>query len=159
VFLAVLALLAALFFNPAPVSAVRSSQQTTGDITAQGQICDPYSPVCGAFSITFSPAGGPVTGSVYVDWPITNLQTGEKIGDEILQGNLTGTFAGGDGGLVSGTMATGQVSITYLVSCDTCINQTESAVGSPWEGHLRVDGTGNGWIGPTDVLWNVTYSP
>lgn len=156
--LVVLALLAALFFNPAPVSAVRSSQQTTGVITGDGQICGPYSPECGEFSITFNPAGGPVTGSVYVDWSITDMNSGQKIGDEILQGNLTGTFAGGDGGLVTGSMATGTVTITYLIECETCINETESAVGSPWEGHLRADGTGNGWIGPTDVLWNVTYS-
>ncbi len=152
------ALLATLFFSPASVSAVRSSQQTTVDITAHGQICGPYSSECGEFSITFNPAGGTVTGSFYVDWPITYLDKDQKIGDEVAQGTLTGTFAGGDGGLVSGTVSTGQVSVTYFVECDGCIDSTESKVGTPWEGHLWADGTGNGWIGPADVLWNVTFS-
>ncbi len=53
--LAVLALLAALFFNPASVSATRSSQQTTGDITGDGQICGIRGEY-GEFRIMFSPA-------------------------------------------------------------------------------------------------------
>ncbi len=138
-------------------SATQSSLQTTGDITGDGQICNSRGQ-CGKFSITFNPIGGPVTGSVYVNWPITILESGEKVGEEILQGTLTGTFDGGDGGVVRGTMATGQVTITYSVPCDTCINETQSAVGAPWEGNLRADGTGNGWIGPLDILWNITYS-
>jgi len=143
--------------NPRTVSANQSSLQTTGEITGIGQICNSRGQ-CGEFSITFNPIGGPVTGSVYVNWPITNLDSGEKVGEEILQGTLTGTFDGEDGGVVRGTMATGQVTITYSVPCDTCINETQSAVGAPWEGNLRADGTGNGWIGPVDILWNVTYS-
>ncbi|MDP3186170.1 MAG: hypothetical protein Q8M58_12955, partial [Anaerolineales bacterium] len=102
------------------VSATQSSLQTTGDITGDGQICNSRGQ-CGEFSITFNPIGGPVTGSVYVNWPITNLDSGEKVGEEILQGTLIGTFDGEDGGAVRGTIATGQVTITWSVTCETCI--------------------------------------
>ena len=148
---------AVAYANPPTVSANQSSLQTTGEITGIGQICNSRGQ-CGDFSITFNPAGGPVTGSVYVNWPITNLDTGEKVCEEILQGTLTGTFDGEDGGAVRGTIATGQVTITWSVQCDTCINSNTSAVGTTWEGNLRADGTGNGRIGPVDILWNVTYS-
>src|SRR3972149_11241925 len=146
--LGVIALLAAQFFNPAPVSASHSTQQLTGTITGSGQFSEYHGP-CGVFSITFNPAGGPVTGSLQATCPNIDNNSGTKIGEETIQVTLTGTFEGGDGGVVRGTVETGQLTNTYTINTDQCPNcplGTQSMVGIPWEGNLRADGTGNGWI-------------
>lgn len=157
--LTVLTLLAAIFFNPAPASATHTSQ-ITSTITGTGQFTEPWNHgTCGTFSITFDPAGGPVTASWQAFCPRTDEKTGAKIGEETIQATLTGTFDGGDGGVVRGTIASGEVSVTYSVTtCDNCIDGTQSLVGGTWEGTLRADGTGNGWIMRQDAVWNVTYS-
>jgi hypothetical protein len=150
-------LAAVVFANPPAVLANPSLRQTAGEITGIGTICNSRNE-CGDFSLTFDPAGGSVTGSINVNWPITDTGSGVKIGEEVLQGTLTGNFDGEAGGVVSGTIASGQVTVTYSVTCDTCTNGTLSAVGAQWEGNLKADGTGNGWINSQDLLWNITYS-
>ncbi len=139
------------------VSAARPSQQITGYITGNGPYTEGYGE-CGKFSITFNPAGGPVTGSLQMTCPILNLDTGAKVGEQTMQVTLTGTFEGGDGGVVRGVVATGQVSWTFSITCDNCINGTKSMVGVVWGGNLYANGTGNGWFNSHDFLWNVTYS-
>ena len=139
-------------------TATQSSQQTTGNITGDGQYTDGYSQ-CGTFSITFNPAGGPVSGSLQSLCPLYG--TSGKAGEETIQVTLTGTFDGGDGGVVRGTVATGDVTDTYTINTDQCSNcqpGTRSLVGAPWEGNLRADGTGDGWFVTQDFSWSVTYS-
>lgn len=142
---------------PGDVSATHTSQQITGYITGNGPYTEGYGE-CGKFSITFNPAGGPVTGTLQMTCPIINLDTGAKVGEQTMQVTLTGTFEGGDGGVVRGVVATGQVSWTFSITCDNCINGTKSMVGVVWGGNLYANGTGNGWFNSHDFLWNVTYS-
>jgi hypothetical protein len=148
---------ALLFETPRPVAAGPASLQAAGGITGDGKVCNSRGQ-CGSFSLTFDPGGGPVTGSVNVTWPITDVSSNAKIGEETLQGTLSGNFEGGDGGQVSGTMASGQWSAKYTVKCATCINDTKDVAGTPWLGNLRADGTGNGYLGPVEIVWNITYS-
>ena len=157
--LGVIALLAALFFNPAPVSATHTSQQNTGSITGNGQFIGDHGP-CGVFSITFNPAGGPVTGSLQATCPNIDSNSGTNIGEATIQATLTGTFEGGDGSVVRGTVATGVLTNTYTINIDQCPNcpLEVNLVGRPWEGTLYADGTGNGWISRQEFVWDVTYS-
>jgi hypothetical protein len=145
---------AVAFANPPTVSANQSSLQTAGEITGEGQFNDGPGP-CGKFSLTFDPAGGPVTGFLQGTCPI--VDSGATIGEEVIQATLTGTFEGKDGGKVSGDVATGEVMVTYSVACDTCINGTKNISGS-WGGTLNADGTGAGWILNQSITWNITYS-
>ncbi len=146
------------FAIPGAASADQSWQQTTRYITGNGQYTDGYSQ-CGTFSITFNPAGGPVSGSLQSLCPLYG--NSGKVGEETIQVTLTGTFDGGDGGVVRGTVATGEVTDTYTINTDQCSNcrpGTRSMVGAPWEGNLRADGTGDGWFVKQDFSWSVTYS-
>jgi hypothetical protein len=146
-----------VFIYPQTALAGQPARQSAVEITSTGQICNNRSE-CGTFSLTFDPAGGPVSGQVDVTWPVTNISSGAKIGEEKLSGKLTGNFEGGDGGQVSGSMVSGTWSVTYTVTCDTCVNDTRDVTGTPWLGTLKADGTGSGWIGNENITWKITYS-
>lgn len=136
------------------------SAQQTSTITATGTIgIRDGLPL----TITFTPAGGTVTGSVFleedigVDYPCVITW---KI-------NLTGTFTGGDGGTISGTSTTEMIG-----DCAW----TEKPMTGTWSGNFYADGTGSGTVqvfgstefigggevqqGPLDmeVPWQVTFS-
>jgi hypothetical protein len=142
-------------FNP--LNTGKSYQPNLSTITASGQWCGAGS--CYPISFSFNPAGGPISGSA--NGTVRNYDTaGSLVNVEVYNANLSGTFQGGDGGGISGTM-TGTASYT----CPTCDppEGSRSLDGWTWGGTLFANGTGNGALfvnlsGGGDVPWNVTFS-
>jgi hypothetical protein len=152
--LIIFAVLCAVLFSPMQV--VQTQDLKT--ITAAGTITTAHGGTY-ALTMSFPPAGGKVTGSVYYKALAVN---GSCSGT--LQETLEGTFSGGDGGSATGT-ATG----TYVPDCehDENLEYTDS-----WSGNFYANGTGNGvWNYRTEwgtenilvpetgqMLWKVTFS-
>jgi hypothetical protein len=117
-----------LVSTPHPVSA----QQPQTTITATGDIGGDCSNGQCPLTITFSPAGGAVTGNSF--WQ------GEMEGTVVtLTFTMTGTFAGGDGGAASGTWVS--VLGDGDPDCYSCITWRGS-----WDGNFYANGTGSGII-------------
>ncbi len=131
-------------FNP--LNTANTYQTNPETMTASGQWC--MTDGCGEISFSFDPAGGPVSGSL--SGTLRSYDTaGTMFGTRVINANLSGTFQGGDGGVISGTM-TGQ----ERRICPTCAvkDETLSLNGFIWKGYLYANGTGNG-----DVFNNVSY--
>lgn len=144
-----------------PTSHVQSSSvhQENEKINADGYFCDNVGNCNGSFSIIFDPQGGSVSGSFYIQIPIiSNTGDGSKVGIETFQGSLIGTFAGGDGGQVSGTLTNSSKNMHFTVVCDGCTDYTESRDGRPWQGNLYANGKGTGWILTSQFPWQINYS-
>jgi hypothetical protein len=149
--LLVVVLLATTFSSiPGTALAVRPESQTADNITGDGQFCDDDIGFCGEFHITFHPIGGPVTGSF-------SSRYANEAG-EVLQvnGTLTGTFTGGDGGAVNGTIVSGVWDWT-CPTCDFVLATPASLAGRNWNGYLYADGTGAGLL-MDGIPWNVAFS-
>lgn len=132
---------------PAAASAGLPAPQPAGTVTGIGQVCNNEG-ICNDFQLTFDPAGGSVTGSYSGVFTYHILYAGlsEIVLTETETGELTGTFSGGDGGAVSGTVSyttTNRVSETNGVSTP---QDDESGAYRPWQGVLKADGTGSGTI-------------
>jgi hypothetical protein len=133
-----------------PISTGQAQQTIT--ITGTGTFNIGYET---PLTMTFSPSGGPVSGHSH--WEGNTVQIiskGEK--HEGCPGTgdltLTGTFAGGDGGEVSGTLE-------YMVN-SPCFTMSAPWPGV-WSGRLYANGTGSGeaTVGVSDtVTWQITYS-
>jgi hypothetical protein len=138
-----------------PISTGHAQQTVT--ITGTGTFSLGYET---PLTMTFSPSGGPVSGHAH--WEGNTVQVtykGEK--REGCPGTaeltLTGTFAGGDGGEVSGTLE-------YMIN-SPCFTMSAPWPGI-WSGHLYANGTGSG-EGTLGVIgtensqttqWQITYS-
>ena len=107
-------------------------------ITGNGTIADKY-----PLTMTFPPAGGPVTASV--NWEGDMNNAGVQYSYISI---FTGEFTGGDGGDVSGTF--------------TQTRNGEGLTGGTWEGKFFADGTGSGTATADDfgvsVSWQISYS-
>jgi len=95
-------------------------------------------------TMTFPPAGGAVTGHGQIqyerlDCTVTCVMT------------LTGTFAGGDGGVVTGTWT--------AEASSACLTRPVTLSDS-WSGVFNANGTGLGTldIGDNSYTWQITYS-
>jgi hypothetical protein len=136
-------------FNPFHAAKPYQSDQIT--ITASGQWCE--SGPCGVISFSFNPNGGPVSGSISGSLRSYD-SAGIIFGVREINASLSGTFAGGDGGVINGTMVGQEHRI-----CPTCEvkDETLSLNGFGWEGHLYANGTGGGVLFLTSQ-WNATFS-
>ena len=103
-------------------------------------------------TMTFPPAGGPVTGSATAVVYLFGPSDSECYARETL--TFSGTFAGGDGGYASGTYVLQQEN-------ETCIGVVFTDPAKPWEGNFYANGTGSGHIvaKKSEPGWQVTYSP
>lgn len=112
-------------------------------------------------TITFAPAGGQVSGSSIYHGPVESFtEEGGCNGSQTI--TMSGTFAGGNWGLSSGTL------ILEIIIEEPCKASTLTFTGT-WEGNFSADGYGNGtlqvnFLDFTDfltesVLWQVTYLP
>jgi hypothetical protein len=135
-------------FNPLNIPDLFQAEPKT--ITASGQWCRPNG--CGSISFSFNPAGGPVSGSL--SGTLNGYDADRKNYVETYSASLSGTFSGGDGGAIIGTM-TGKESW----NCPTCSPQvgSYSLDSYVWGGILFANGTGKGDVF-TDGPWNVTFS-
>ncbi len=129
-------LIAVLLFASFTISNAEAQTQ----ITANGQLCEDGGG-CYPFSLTFNPKGGPVTGVFKASSGVYSVTA-----------NFNGTFAGGDGGAVTGTV-TGQGGE---------IGKGLSGLSGTWSGVFRANGKGDGkwqWTADsaTSGTWNVTY--
>jgi hypothetical protein len=104
-------------------------------ITATGTLTQPGGAAM-SLTMSFPPAGGKVTGSVYLKLT-TPVIAGACTGT--LQETLEGTFSGGDGGSATGT-ATGE----WVPDCST---EAYTEYTDSWSGNFYANGTGNG-------VWN-----
>jgi len=132
---------------PAAASASLPALQPARMVTGIGKVCNNEG-VCTDFQLTFDPAGGPVTGSYsgVFTYHIIYAGLSEIVLTETETGELTGTFSGGDGGTVSGTLSyttTNRVSVTNGGSTP---QEDESGAYRPWQGVLNANGTGSGMI-------------
>jgi hypothetical protein len=148
---------AVAFVNPRTVSATQPQWQTGTTIAATGQICDAAGGNCTtSMQLTFNPAGGPVTGSFSGSGSIPGAQ-GMMTTFET-SGSLDGTFEGGDGGAVSGTLS-GHTDTTTSFPGLPDQSASQDWTGT-WEGTLRADGTGGGTISTSTGgggTWSVTF--
>ncbi len=144
--------------NPDRAQENRTPRQHSS-VAASGYFCDNNNHCNGSFAFNFNPQGGPVSGSFYIQIPILHVDgSGQQVGVETFQGSLTGNFAGGDGGLVSGTLTNATKNMHFTVACDGCTDYTESRDGRSWQGNLFASGEGNGWISSNAFPWYVSFS-
>ncbi|HWQ46564.1 MAG TPA: hypothetical protein VN376_06835 [Longilinea sp.] len=126
-----------------------SAQGTT--ITGTGTMSGVNNPIPLNLTLTFPPAGGPVTGTVtgYAEVPNPPSTPCQQTFD----GTITGIFDGGDGGYASG-----ELSITYTFACE--LGSTQQIYTGSWVGNLYANGTGTGsWISSgSGGEWTVNYS-
>jgi hypothetical protein len=136
-------ILCAVLFSPTLPGRAQEPQTVTGTGT---MLFFYHAPL----TMTFPPAGGPVTGSAVVD---THSRPGYC--PVTMNFTFSGTFAGGDGGAASGTwMATGTGEKT-----ETCTGGTLE-MNETWNGNFYANGTGDGELtGEFKTWWQVTYSP
>ena len=169
IIVALLAVSSASLLIPVTASASVPAPQPAKTITGTGQVCNSEA-VCVDFQLTFDPAGGLVTGSysgVFI-YHMNYAGLSEIVLTETETGELTGTFSGGDGGTVSGTLSyttTNRVSVTNGGSAP---QEDESGAYRPWTGVLKADGTGSGTIeccqeySPSGYMldnpWTITFS-
>jgi len=130
-----------------PLHASAQGQTITGTGTMSGV----NNPTPLTLTLTFPPAGGPVTGTVTGQSEVPNPPSTPC--QQTFNGTVTGTFDGGDGGYASGTL-----SITFTFACATG-SQQQVYTGS-WVGNLYADGNGVGsWTSSgSGGEWMVTYS-
>jgi len=104
-----------------------------------------------ALTLTFPPAGGPVTGTIYSQTSVPNPPLSPCV--QTFTGSVEGTFAGGDGGVVNGTLV-----VDFSFVCSN--GQNEQHYSGTWSGNFLADGTGGGtWsAGGQGGPWQVTYS-
>jgi hypothetical protein len=136
-------------FNPLNMANLFQANPKT--ITASGQWCTTKG--CGAISFSFTPTGGPVSGSF--SGTLLYYETdGTLTATQVINANLSGTFNGGDSGAINGTMTGQKRNI-----CPTCgiPDETISLDGWKWGGNLYANGTGSGDVF-TGAQWNVTFS-
>lgn len=128
------------------IPALAQGQTITGSGTVSGGPL-PFSP---DLSLTFPPAGGPVSGVISGQRPFMN---GAETCTQSMSGTADGNFAGGDNGAASGSMT-----INYKVTCSGGSN-TQTFSGT-WQGTLRADGNGSGtWSSAYGGgSWQVSYS-
>jgi hypothetical protein len=158
-FLISIAFLFIYFGVPSNFVYSESPLQTTGTITATGQFCDQDLGYCGDFTISFNPAGGPVTGA------FTATYSTEDYGILHVNGSLVGEFTytgentetGEEGGVVIGTITNGIWD--WKCQKEYCFNATPASLtGRQWGGYLYSNGTGNGKLFSEDSPWKVTFS-
>jgi hypothetical protein len=120
-------------------------------ITGTGSMTGVNNPTPLTLTLTFPPAGGAVTGTVYGQSEVPNPPSTPC--QQTFDGTVTGTFDGGDGGYASGTL-----SITFTFACATG-SQQQVYTGS-WVGNLYADGNGIGsWTSSgAGGEWTVNYS-
>jgi hypothetical protein len=146
---------------PIPVSATQAQLQTGTTVTATGQMCDASGTYCYPMQFSFDPAGGPVTGSSSGSLDLSGPGYTAIQNTSI---SMNGTFAGGDGGAVGGTLSVHSVGTLSMPGFPDQ-SATHDDTGT-WEGYLRADGTGDGTVSTFSVgegsagvgIWSVTYS-
>ncbi|MCB2209865.1 hypothetical protein KQH62_03120 [bacterium] len=119
-------------------------QADSETIPASGQLC--VQGTCYEIQVTFSPKGGPVSGSL----------SGTKFQDNCTldsNGILSGTFSGGDDGEIIGA-----IEWTMVASCDG--GSTRQTWTGTWQGTLSSDGSGSGTGNVMGVggEWTVSFS-
>ena len=128
-----------------------SQFQQTNLITANGQFSEHN--VRGTLSFEFDPNGGPVYGN------FSGTRDTDPNGILHLKGNLSGTFSGGDGGKINGSISNTE----WWWTSRTTGNVIDSPAGlttedlENWSGTLYGSGQGNGSIGSSGT-WSVTFS-
>jgi len=121
-----------------PVYAQAEVIPATGELCAQG--------ICNTIVISFPPNGGPVTGTLD--------GSGSKDGCTFVNsGTVDGTFAGGDGGIVTGT-------VVWTMNATCGSNSISETWNGTWQGIFRADGTGSGdgQVLTAAGTWQVSYS-
>ena len=104
-------------------------------------------------TMTFPPEGGKVSGTA--TW--SGYSTGNAICPSSMDISLEGTYAGGDGGTVTGTS-----SGTAALECPKGTNYF--SIDGSWSGNFFANGTGYGVMdmtagqGASQLIWQVTFS-
>ena len=132
-----------------PAAATRAACQGQ-TVTGSGTISSGLLPFSPSLTLTFPPAGGPVSGVITGQQP---FMSGSETCTLSVNGTADGTFAGGDGGAISGSMQ-----ITLKVICSAGSNTHNYSI--TWQGTLKANGTGSGtWDSAYGVgSWQVSYS-
>jgi hypothetical protein len=146
--LIIFTILCAVLFPPTlPVRAQEPKTVTgTGAITLNAAVSIPL-------TITFAPAGGPVTGRAYLQKVSSN---GGYECTNTADLTWSGIFDGGDGGAASGPW-TG----TESSEGPGCMYIHTTEADSTWSGNFNANGTGEGTFIDSDgsaYSWQVTYS-
>jgi len=109
-------------------------------ISGSGEACVPApgggSPLCYPMQVSLDPCGGPVTGNVQGSFTVPSLGPGMEAIITSMTAAFTGTFAGGEGGLVQGEWSgTNAVSGYPLPEYNGAFN-----AGGTWQGSLGAEG-------------------
>jgi hypothetical protein len=144
----IFAVLCALLFSPTlPGRAQQQPKTITGSFFMSAFL----------FTISFDPNGGPITFQAY---PLGEDTDGVCKLEAMKSDTASGTFAGGDGGVASGTY--NSIPIADVPGCEMAVYHGMSG---SWTGNFYANGTGSGtatMIDPdgeiADITWVAQYS-
>ena len=146
--------------NPAFPVYANVENQASEPVTATGNWCN-YQNSCGIITFTFSPEGGEVRGtfSGSLVYESDDPTLGHVVATINEEGTLTGTFSGGDGGIIEGTFTMRQVSGNHYYQGQNHPIIPATVTGT-WKGSLYNTGQGDGsytYTQPLNNTWKVTF--